>query len=474
MDSSSSSRDILTILLSNCQDLFPYGEGSVHFSNILLLFELPTSGLSVAILCLVLLLVASSLLSGSEVAFFSLSSSQLKELDTTNQNAAQRIRNLLGTPRYLLATILIANNCFNVAIVIISYYVVSYFIDFAVSPIIGFSVNVVGVTFLLVLFGEALPKIYANKKNTVLATFMAVPLSFMKKCLKPVSFLLVSSTRLIEKRLQKRNDEKYLSIDEINKAIDLTTNKETTNQEIRILKGVAKFGDIAVKQIMKARVDITAIEATADYHELLMLIKGSEYSRIPVYEENLDNIVGLLYVKDLLKYIDSPSDFNWLSLVRQPLFVPDTKKIDDLLEEMQDLHTHLAIVVDEYGGTLGIITLEDILEEVIGEIKDEFDEPQEITYQRIDRNNYIFDGKTLLNDITKVLGVSPDRFDDVKGDSDSLAGLLLELAGKIPEKNEQIRHENFLFTVLSISKNRIDKVKITLLENENVEEADVE
>lgn len=474
MDSSSSSRDIVNIFSSNPQDLLPYGEGSVVISNVLLLFELPASGLSIAIFCLVLLLLVSSLLSGSEVAFFSLSSSQLKKLDSINLSSAQRIRKLLNTPRYLLATILIANNCFNVAIVIISYYVVSYFIDFAVFPVLGFGINVIGVTVLLVLFGEALPKIYANQKNIALANFMAIPLNLMSKILKPISFLLVSSTRLIEKRLQKRSDEKNLSIDEINKAIDLTTNKETTNQEIRILKGVAKFGDITVKQIMKARVDITAIDAEADYNELLTLIKGSEYSRIPVYEENLDNILGVLYVKDLLKYIDSPPNFNWQSLVRQPFFVPDTKKIDDLLEEMQDIHTHIAIVVDEYGGTLGIITLEDILEEVIGEIRDEFDEPEQITYQRIDSNNYIFDGKILLNDITKVLGITSDRFDDVKGDSDSLAGLLLELSGKIPAKNEQIRYENFLFTVLSISKNRIDKVKISLLENENVEEADIE
>ena len=421
-----------------------------------------TVDLVLYILAIIFLLLLSALISGSEVAFFSLTANELKELKDEGTNASQRALDMLLKPRYLLATILIGNNLVNVAIVVISYFIFNEFLVIE-NEIVEILLNLVGLTFILVVYGEVTPKIYATKFNVQLAKFMSFPLFFLRTIFKyPIGFLLVRFSGLIEKRLN-RNSNGDIDKDELEKAIDLATGTKADAKEIGMLKGIVKFGNINVRQIMHARVDVFAIDKTTPYTKLLPMVEQAGFSRIPVYEESIDQIIGVLYVKDLLDHLDKGDDFKWHEeILRPPFFVPESKKIDDLLKEIQDNGVHLAVVVDEYGGTEGIITLEDIMEEIIGEIKDEYDEEKEIDYKKIDNLNYEFEGKTLLNDIIKVLKLKDEEFDDVKGESESLAGLVLEIAGRIPKAGESIEHDYFKFTVLSVNNNRIERVKITL------------
>ncbi len=421
-------------------------------------------GLSVS--AIILLLFGSAVISGSEVAFFSLTRSRLDELEQEyGSHVSQRVRKLLEKPNYLLSTILIAGNFLQVAIVVVSWFLLSDLMRNAAWWVI-FLVSVVAVTSVILLFGEVLPKVYSNKNNKEIAAMMARPLLFLRTILKPVSSVLVKSTGFMERRL-KRMDKDPLSLEQYESAIDFASDDDTSEQDVKILKGIIKFGNIAVRQIMTSYVDITVIEESMTFHQLLQVVRDSGYSRIPVCREDKDNIVGIFYGKDLLAYMDEPDHFNWHSKIREAYFVPESKMIDDLLEEFQEKRIHMAIVVDEYGGTSGLVTLEDIMEEVIGEIEDEFDELS-TAYRKMEDHSFVFEGKVLLGDVCKILQVRPDTFDTVRGDSDTLAGLMLELAGNIPEAQQQLRFDRFRFTVLGVARNRVEKVKITIIPQNEV------
>lgn len=407
------------------------------------------------------LLMCSALISGSEIAFFSLSPSQTEEIKTVNNKKNQLITLLLESPKYLLATILISNNFVNVSIVILSTYLTSELFDLHTYPVVTFISQVIIVTALILLFGEILPKMYATQYPVRLANIMVRPLMFLKNFFFPLSLILVRSTSLIDNRISKKG--MGISRSDLSKAVDLTSDESTPDEEKNILKGIAKFGATEVREIMKSRVDVTAVDSKMKFTELIEVINDSGYSRIPVFEESFDNILGILYVKDLLPHLGNPTDFQWLSLIRPAIFVPEIKRINDLLKEFKVKKIHLAIVVDEYGGTSGIVTLEDILEEIVGEISDEFDtESDKLTYQKLDDNNYLFEGKTLINDFCKILKIDDEIFDEVKGESESLAGLILEIVGRMPEKNEQISFEKFKFKIISSDKRRIKQIKLTI------------
>lgn len=417
---------------------------------------------------IILLIIGSALVSGSEVAFFSLRPKQVRLLHKEHSVTASRILQLIEEPRYLLATILIANNIFNISIVITSYLITKNLFNFPPGQEwLEVLITTVFATFILVLLGEVMPKVYATHKNLTLARITAFLLSVMSWLFRPISVLLVRSTTLIEQKLDDKTKAANIDMKEIDQAIDIVANEKETNQQgINMLKGIVQFRDTIVTQIMRNRMDIFAIDATTSFDKLLESILEEGYSRVPVFEDSLDNIKGILYAKDLLQHLDKAADFDWLPLLRKPLYVPDTKKINELMKDMQSNRTHLAIIVNEYGGTEGLVTLEDILEEIVGEIKDEFDTQQEIIFKKIDRNKYNFDGKTSINDVCRVMKVAPNTFDEVKGDSDSLAGLLLELSGNFPDKDEEFKYKHFNFKILSIESNRIENVRVQFLPQE--------
>ncbi len=462
----------------------------LHISFTTLFFPLqlsPVMGVALAVVMIVVLLLCSALISSSEVAFFSLTPNDVKLLEGEGSGVSKRILGLREMPRKLLATILISNNFINIAIVLLSDFVLRNLLSEAmlsgwserlllVAPWLPFSVGglanfinialtVAGVTFLLVLFGEVAPKIYAKLNNLKLAKFMSRPLLLLTKMLSPLSRILVNGTNLIERRLEKRNSNaSSASKEDIDQAIELTVkNTQHSKQEIDILKGIVKFGDVAVKQVMRSRMEVVALDFRTKYTDLLKMVKDCGYSRIPVYDGDFDSLTGLLYAKDLLGHLDEGDDYEWQSLIRtQLLYVPESKKIDDLLREFQAERMHMAIVVDEYGGSSGIATLEDIMEEIVGEIRDEFDDETEIDFDKIDEYNYIFEGRTLLNDVCRVIGEDTTLFDEIRGDADSVAGLILELMGQIPKKNAEIACNGFLFRIVSVSKRRIEKIQVTL------------
>ena len=407
------------------------------------------------------LLVLSAMVSGAEVAFFSLGPQEFKDLENSKEKSDQLILKLLERPKRLLATILITNNLVNVAIIIISTTITDLIFNFSNNPKLGFTIQVLAVTFIILLLGEVIPKVYANTYGLRLAKIMSFPIKGLDSLFASIKLntFLVNSTSFIERKMRKKNTE--INVDELSHAIELTKEDGTSEEEQKMLKGIVKFGNTDVKQIMKSRVDVTAFELQTPFNELIEEILKSGYSRIPVYTENFDKVEGILYVKDLLPHIDKPENFTWQPLIRTPFFVPESKKIDDLLKEFQDKKIHLAIVVDEYGGTSGIVTLEDVIEEIVGDITDEFDE-DDLSYSKIDDFNYVFEGKTPLNDIYRVLEIEGKKFEDIKGDSDTLAGLILELAGKIPKKNERITFENYVFTVEAADRRRVKQVKITI------------
>ena len=422
-------------------------------------------GVIIVSLVILVLLVFSAAISGSEIAYFFLNPTQIEEIKASKSKTNKLILSLLEIPKRLLATILISNNFINVSIVILGAYVSNKLFDFSDFPIIGFIIEIVVMTGIILLFGEIMPKIYATQKPVTFARFMATPLRFLIKLFYPFSSLLVRSTSIIDKRFARKGQN--ITMDELSEAIDITADDKNSDEEIKILKGIVKFTDIEVKEIMKSRMDVLALDAEIPFKEVINIVIESGYSRIPVYEETFDNIKGILYVKDLLPHLDAKDDLKWLDLLRPAFYVPENKKINDLLNEIQEKKIHLAIVVDEYGGTSGIVTLEDIIEEIVGEITDEFDAPgDEIDYKKIEDNKYVFEGKTSINDFCKIIDIEDDVFDDVKGDSDSLAGLILETEGGLPKKNKIILIKNFTFKILTVDVRRIKKIEVSIHKTE--------
>lgn len=406
-----------------------------------------------------LLLLCSALMSGSENAFFSLSTQTLDELRETDSSYARATVYLLNHPKKLLATILIANNFVNVAVVMISSFIVSIVFNFTLYPLAGFILQVVVITFLIVMIGEVLPKIYAVQNSMKLVKLMAVPMLSLSKLLYPFVYVLEKSTSIIDKRITKKGH--MLSIDELTHAINITSEEDAPNDEKEILRSIVNFGNISVKEIMKPRMDVVAYENTITLSELIKEINEWGYSRIPVYEDNFDKVIGVLYIKDLLPHLNKDDSFKWQQLIKPPYFVPESKKIDDLLKEFQSKRVHLAVVVDEYGGTNGIVTMEDILEEIFGEIKDEFDD-DELFYSKLDENNYVLEAKIPLNDMCKLMELDDNVFDSIRGESDTLGGMILEITRKIPNLKQKVEYGDFTFTIESVDKRKIKRVKVTI------------
>ena len=415
---------------------------------------------SLGLVAIIILLICSGLISSSEAAFFGLSASQIEKIKSSHQIYFRRASILLDKPDFLLATILIANNFINVAIVLISVYVTNLLVDVQEYPLATFIIQSVVVTLIILFFGEISPKIYSTHKKESIIRIMATPLFILEQVFKPISIFLVKSTGIIDRRLKKREED--ISLKDISEAINITETTSDKHDEARMYKGIVNFGNIQVREIMVPRVDAIAVNDNTPYDELLQIIRQSGYSRIPVYSGSPDSVVGILYIKDLLKHLDEGKDYAWQRHLRPAYYIPENKKIDSLLAEFQSQKIHIAIVVDEYGGTSGIVTLEDILEEIFGDISDEFDEEEdEINYVKVDENTYIFDGKILLNDFCRILKIRENLFDEVSGEFDTLAGLILELEGRLPATNEVIFYKNFEFRIESADYKRIKKVRVT-------------
>ena len=410
--------------------------------------------------CIVaLLVVCSAFISGAEVAYFSLKASELDDL--RKENKSSEALKLLKKPNQLLATILIANNFINIAIIVLSAYLTSLAISFPEGSSLEFIFQVVIITLLLVLFGEITPKVYANQNAKQFAIKMAKPLIFLTNVFYPLSYLLVATTNFIDKRLAQKQTE--VSIEEITKALDITEH-ESKEDERKILRSIVEFGNTDVKEVMKSRVDVFAIEHKTKFREVLQLIISSGFSRIPVYKKQFDTILGILYIKDLIPFLDENNEFDWLKLCRVPYYVPETKMINDLLKEFQVKKNHIAIVVDEYGGTSGIVTLEDVLEEIVGEINDEFDADENI-YSKLDDYNFIFEGKISLIDFLKIVKGKIDYFNEIKGESDSLAGLVLEVEGRILKIGDICKIPPYTMLVESADSRQITRLKVSIDEN---------
>ena len=457
-----------------------------------MLADFPFWEVSGAAIFVIILLMLSALISGSEVAFFSLSPNDIDDLKQDNSKTSQRIIKLKEMPRTLLATILISNNFINIGIVVLSDFVLgkvmptevftNWAVQIGVVDYLSFLpyfdptnadiawlvenlIKVVGVVFLLVLFGEVAPKVYANLNNVKLAKMMSSSLNVLNRFFSPGSKVLVNWTNAIESRLEaKAQQASLMSKEDIDEAIELTVrNDDNAEEEVDILKSILKFGDVTVKQIMCSRVDVIAIEFRTGFRDVLKLARRVSVSRIPIFDDDFDNITGILYIKDLIGHVDEGDDFEWQALIRTDLlYVPESKKISDLLKEFQQQKLHMAMVVDEYGGSSGIVTLEDVLEEVIGEIKDEFDDLSEIEFTKKDEHTYVFEGKTLLNDMCRVMDLETTTFDKAKGDADTIAGLMLELCGQIPKLNAESSYNQYRFKIVSVNKRRVKQVQIIL------------
>ena len=435
------------------------------FSDVLLLQ--PSTGVFVAAILAAILLGMSAFASGSEIAFFSLSPADIAELEDEKTDCDKKIQMLREDSERTLATILITNNFVNVTIIMLLNYVFAGIVEFGPKAYwLQFLIITVILTFLLLLFGEIMPKVYARQD----------PLKFCRRCVGGIMFarkvfwalenVLLKSGIVAEKIIQKENH--VLSVDDLEQALELT-DKEDIKDEQNMLKGIIRFGDETAKEVMTTRQNIVDLDIRSTYPEVLKCIVENNYSRIPVYQDNTDNIRGVLYIKDLLPHLSKASNLRWQSLIRPPYFVPETKKIDDLLREFQENKVHIAIVVDEFGGTCGIVTLEDILEEIVGEINDEYDEEEKF-YSKLNYNTFIFEGKTLLSDFCKILNVDDEEFEEVEGDADSLAGLLLEIKGDFPSMHEKIDYKNYTFEVMNIEERRISKIKVTVHPVRNEEE----
>ncbi|AXT58721.1 gliding motility-associated protein GldE [Aquimarina sp. AD1] len=421
---------------------------------------------AINLLALILLLICSALISGSEVSLFSLTPSDLKiegEEETANQKI---ISKLLSRPKKLLATILVANNFINIAIVLLFDALGEiYFKDLDIIwwgwMDVRFVVEVIIVAFLILLFGEILPKIYASRNKVKFANFMARPLRILDWVITPISLPMRGVTIRIHNKLGKQKSN--ISVDQLSQALELTSDTDTTSEEKKILEGIVSFGNTDTKQVMKPRIDIFALNRDMKYTEVIPEIIEKGYSRIPVYEDSIDKVIGILYVKDLLPYINH-KDYNWVDLVREPYFVPENKKLDDLLNDFKNKKNHLAIVVDEYGGTSGLISLEDIIEEIVGDISDEFDD-EDLIFSKLDDLNYVFEGRTSLKDFYKVLKLEDQTvFESKKGDAETIAGLLLEISGSFPKRGDVIVLEEYVFKIESLDNKRIKRIKLTINE----------
>ena len=408
---------------------------------------------------LVVLLILSALVSGSEVAFFSFSTTDIAECQKSNQAPDTRILHLLEKPKKLLAIILILNNFVNIAFVTLSTFVTWRIVGSKTTEGLVVTLLTFTVTFAIVFFGEVVPKVYANQNNLTFARYTSAILTFGETVFSPLAWFLMKVSNIIEKRVERKGYQ--ITVDHLNQALDLTTTEGTTEEEKGILKGIVNFAQLTVKQVMRSRMDITAFDMEFDFHELMDKVNKSGYSRVPVYNETADHIEGVLYVKDLLPYLNEDENFQWQNLLRPAFFVPENKKIDSLLKDFQQKRIHIAIVVDEYGGTSGLVTLEDIIEEIVGEINDEFDD-EDIAYNKLDESTFIFEGKTSLNDFCKVVNEDPAIFEEIKGESESLGGLLLELNTKLPRAGERIYYSKFVFTVVSADIKRIKRVRVLI------------
>ena len=410
------------------------------------------------IFLLVILLIFSGFISGSEVALFSLSKSEIES--KSDLKSFKIITNLLEKPNKLLATILVANNLINIGIVILFTKLGEVLFSAIESPLIKFFLEIVVATFLILLFGEILPKIYASRNNINFSRIIAYPLRILDIIFSPISLPMQKFSNYIKNKLAIQNSN--ISIDQISHALDLTRPEDTTKQEQKILKGIVNFGNIDTKEIMRPRIDIFALDSKLKSEEILKSIIATNYSRIPVFDENLDKIIGVLHIKDLLPFLDK-KEFQWKKLLRKPLFIPENKKLDDLMLEFQEKKVHLAIVVDEYGGTSGLVSLEDVIEEIVGDISDEFDDDN-LLYSKIDDQNFIFDGKTSLHDLCRIINENKNIFDQYKGDAETIAGFILEISRSFPKKNSKINFMKFIFTIESIDKKRIKQIKLTILD----------
>ena len=409
----------------------------------------------IGVVIVVILILLSAIVSGSEVSFFSLDSNDLKDIESYDKSKEVRIRKLLSNPNKLLATILIANNFINVSIIILSAYLTSRIFVFS-SDAIKFFVEVIVITFVLVLLAEITPKVYAKKHSALFSKNVLFLIRLLDRLFAPFSRILISSTSIIDKRLKKRSEK--ISINEISKAIDLTENQDKDEDDKRMLRSILEFGNIDVKEIMNPRTDVVSLDIHFSYQEVLNIIESCSFSRIPVFDKTLDSIKGVLHIKDLIPHI-LDEDVDWGALCHEPFFVPETKRINELLREFQEKKVHLAIVVDEYGGTSGIVTLEDVLEEIVGEINDEFDDDGE-RYSRIDDHTFIFEAKTSLNDFLKIVGGDFDYFDNIKGDADTIAGLILEKTRVLPEVQNHVEIFPYEFIIESVDDRKINRVKV--------------
>lgn len=419
---------------------------------------------AICLIIFIMLLLLSAIASGSETAFFSLLPNDINEMENSDNRAEKLVLELRNKPKQFLATILIFNNLVNVTITIFSTYIMSLMFNLEVNPLWAFIINVIIVTSLLLIFGEMIPKITAAKSARSLATNIAPMIKFLMFFFKPLSSILVHSTSIIDKRLAKKNVN-TLSITDLSTAVDLTTADETPADERSMLQGIATFGEKEVSDIMQPRVQLFAVKLSTQFDNLIEMVIQNGFSRIPVYEDTLDDIKGVLYVKDLLPFLDTP-DFHWQRLIRQAFFVPENKKINDLFQDFRSKKIHIAIVVDEYGGTSGLVTMEDVLEEIVGDIRDEFDAANDNKfYHKIDDNTYIFQGQTSLVDFCKVFDINELYFEEIKGESDTLAGLILEMEGRIPVAGYSTSYKEFGFVIEKADKRRIIEIKVTYNEN---------
>ena len=418
----------------------------------------PSAGAIFSIVLAAILLLFSGFASGSEIAFFSLSPNDINELEESSSEKDKRILELREDSERTLATILIANNVINVTIIMLCNYFFTNVVDFGSAVWLQFLVITILLTFLLLLFGEIMPKVYCGQHALKMCRLFCDSIFFLRKLFRPLANILLRSGALAGKVVQTENH--VLSVDDLEQALELT-DEEDLKEEKNMLEGIVRFGDETAKEVMTSRQDIVDLDFKSKFHEVIQCVVDNNYSRIPVYQDSIDNIRGILYIKDLLPHLSKSDTFRWQSLIRPPYFVPETKKIDDLLREFQENKVHIAIVVDEFGGTSGLITMEDILEEIVGEINDEYDE-EEKPYVRINANTYVFEGKTLLSDFFKILDLDDETFEEVVGDADSLAGLLLEIKGDFPELHERIDFRNFTFEVTELDEHRIARIKVVI------------
>jgi putative hemolysin len=409
-------------------------------------------------LAIFILLFCTALVSGAEVAFFSLTPKDLDDSSQSHPAKTKIITTLLRKPKKLLATLLVANNFINIGVVILFSFVGKNLFESIAPPLLKFIVEVILVTFLILLFGEVLPKVYASRNNVKFARFIAYPLSIMDRLLSPVSLPMRSLTIFLHEKLGKQKSN--FSVDQLSQALELTSSEDTSHEEQKILEGIVSFGNTDTKQVMSPRIDIFALEIDETFSEIFPKITEKGYSRIPVYRDNIDHIEGVLFVKDLIPHINK-KEFDWKTLLREPFFVPENKKLDNLLKDFQSMKSHLAIVVDEYGGTSGLVSLEDVIEEIVGDISDEFDD-ENINYSQIDEKNFLFEGKINLKDFYRIIEVDEESFETTKGEAETLAGFILEILGNFPKKGQKINFDKCRFTIETVDKKRIKQIKVTI------------